>query len=510
MYRKAITAILVLILLVGLLPGCTEHPYPPTEFGDETYPEGVTKIIMTYQTMGSSHLDDLKMVEAAVNEISVAEIGVAVEFKTIDAVEAFTAYSSWISNGQTVDLMVLNYQDILGYISKEMLYPIDDLLEQYAPGIQKTMAEGYRLSEGSVVDGKTYGVTCVPQCAGGGGGLWVPKRYLTEVGFDFQEKKVYSMDDLDRLFALLKEMYPDKYPLGQITSVDLSSTMSFYYKSDDTLGTSIVSGGIVEEGTNRIENLFASERYYQFLQYLRKWYKMGYIYPEAATTNATKHELAQNGMILTYPLASSPGIIGEDAFGEEAVCLRTTEVTTGAQYSKAGFWSIPVTSSSPEAAMKFLNLMLSDERITNLLAWGIEGRHYVITDPERGIIDYPEGVNSTNSTYVNPLGLYGDRRKLYAFKTEELRQAQADYSQEALANTIGIRGFIYSPSNVKSQLAVLEAIVAQYVPILESGSVDLDVYYPAFLEALEKAGIDEVIADKQQQLDAWLAQQENS
>lgn len=508
---KKITAIcLILVLLMGLLPGCTEQESPPTQHTGTTYPDGITKIIMTYQTMGLSHLEDLRKVEAAINEISVAEIGVAVEFKTVDAVEAFTAYSSWISNGQTIDLMVLNYQDILGYISKEMLYPIDGLLEQYAPGIRKTMAEGYKLSEGSVVDGKTYGMVSVPQCAGSGGGLWIPKRYLEEVDFDFQEKKIYSMDELDRLFALLKEKYPDKYPLGQITSIDVSSTMSFYQKLGDTLGTGLSSGGIIEEGSNRVENIFATEQYYRFLQYLRKWYKLGYIYPEAATTNATKHDLAQSGIILTYPLSSSPGIIGDDAFGEETVCLRTTSINSGAQYSKAGFWTIPVTSSSPEAAMKFLNLMLSDERITNLLAWGIEGEHYVFVDREQGIIDYPEGIDSSNITYLNPLGLYGDKRKQYVLKSEDLREIQEAYSQEALDNPSGIRGFIYSPSNVESQLDMLEAIVAQYVPILESGSVDLDVYYPAFLEALEKAGIDEVIADKQQQLDAWLAQQENS
>ena len=209
-------------------------------------------------------------------------------------------------------------------------------------------------------------------------------------------------------------------------------------------------------------------------------------------------------------LPSGLRIIGDDAFGEETVCLRTTSINSGAQYSKAGFWTIPVTSSSPEAAMKFLNLMLSDERITNLLAWGIEGEHYVFVDREQGIIDYPEGIDSSNITYLNPLGLYGDKRKQYVLKSEDLREIQEAYSQEALDNPSGIRGFIYSPSNVESQLDMLEAIVAQYVPILESGSVDLDVYYPAFLEALEKAGIDEVIADKQQQLDAWLAQQEYS
>lgn len=47
-------------------------------------------------------------------------------------------------------------------------------------------------------------------------------------------------------------------------------------------------------------------------------------------------------------------------------------------------------------------------------------------------------------------------------------------------------------------------MVATYVPVLESGSVDLDENYQDFLTALEEAGIDRIIADKQRQLDEWL------
>ena len=50
-------------------------------------------------------------------------------------------------------------------------------------------------------------------------------------------------------------------------------------------------------------------------------------------------------------------------------------------------------------------------------------------------------------------------------------------------------------------------MVAQYLPSLESGSVDLDTYYPEFIDALKAAGVDEVIADKQQQFDEWRAKQ---
>ena len=46
--------------------------------------------------------------------------------------------------------------------------------------------------------------------------------------------------------------------------------------------------------------------------------------------------------------------------------------------------------------------------------------------------------------------------------------------------------------------------MGQYVPALETGSVNPDVVLPEFLEALEAAGIQECIAENQKQLDQWL------
>ena len=50
-----------------------------------------------------------------------------------------------------------------------------------------------------------------------------------------------------------------------------------------------------------------------------------------------------------------------------------------------------------------------------------------------------------------------------------------------------------------NEITALAAVAAQYVPALESGSVDLDTYYPQFIQAMKDAGIDAVIADKQAQ-----------
>ena len=68
-----------------------------------------------------------------------------------------------------------------------------------------------------------------------------------------------------------------------------------------------------------------------------------------------------------------------------------------------------------------------------------------------------------------------------------------------------VEGFVYSTRETSGQIAAVDKVVERYMPFLESGCLDLDVYYPRFLEELSEAGIDEVIADKQAQYDAWRA-----
>lgn len=505
--RKGIrlSALVILtVMFIVLLAACTVKK-GDTEQDSKIQNEPKTDhIIMTFQTMHYSGLEDLDKVVEAINAITVPEIGVEVEFRIIDAVDSFTQYFLWLSNNETVDLMVLNYQDITAYISKGMLLPLDELLSKLAPDINSIMEEGYHLTEGNTAGGKVYGVAMVPFCSGSGGGIWIPKRYMDEAGENYDPKHVYSLDELSRIFKKLKELYPNSYPLGQITAGNTYSTMNFYKGQVDGLGGDISTGAILSSDSTKVSNLFLSNLYQDFLNHLREWYMAGYIYPDAAITETNIIELISSGLVMSYPIISIPGFAAEAFLDENIVCLRTSEVLLMPGYVKSSCWTIPVTSSNPEAAMKFLNMMYGDERISNLLQWGIEGEHYVVTDEENRLAAFPEGINSTNNKYYNPLGLYGDARNNYFNGSIKLKEEQQKYTEEAIENQRGFKGFAYSTAKVDKKISAIQKVVEKYVPVLESGRVDISIYYEEFLRELEHAGIDEVIADKQAQLDEWL------
>lgn len=68
-------------------------------------------------------------------------------------------------------------------------------------------------------------------------------------------------------------------------------------------------------------------------------------------------------------------------------------------------------------------------------------------------------------------------------------------------------GFTYDPSGVSNEISALSNVKSQYISALGSGTVDPEKTLPEFIQALKDAGIDKVIAEKQEQFDKWLSDQ---
>lgn len=486
--------IFCIVLAMILLSGCSI----PGKQGQAASTPYASHIVVTLPTVESSDMTGLTEVEAAVNAITVPEIGVEVEFLTVSAVQSPTEYPRMITAGKQIDLMVLNNENINSYAEQKMLLPLDGLLEEY--GKQLPMMDFPRLK--IACGGITYGLDIPGSETALCAGLWIPRHLLEEVAFPYDSERIYTFDELDDLFVLLKTAYPNAYPLGQITSNYSFSTASFFLGMafDSLFSEDPAVLQIDKPGTDLVD-LYETDAYLNWLEYMRKWYLDGYIYPDSAITTATSIGLMQAGIVLTVPQTGSPYILGAVTLEEDMVAMRLSPIRNGSRGTTGIFWTIPITSKEPEAAAKFLNMMYTDERIVNLMAWGIPGRDYTL--------DAPGGFSALDSArYINPLGVFGDSRLCYEPDKETKNAALAAFDRKAERVNEQYVGFVFDSSKLTQELLEIEKVKQEYLKLLEAGCVDLDTVYPEFVQKLHDAGIQRVIAEKQRQLDLWLAEQE--
>lgn len=492
---KRIICVLLCVLLTTMLLVACDAPSDPTK---PVSSGPVEHIVVSYPVGPNAQTAGLPEVEAAINAITVPELGVEVELMKVDASKTATVYPNSITQGKQIDLMVLNNENIENYAKGGLVMPLDALLESYGHGILDIHNTYASLFDGTILNGVTYGVGIPAVSVGTCGGLWTNQALLDEMSFHYEPDKIYTLKELDVLFSRIKAAYPDSYPLGQITNAFPFSTSSFFLGlfcdtlSGDTPGALELSG-------TQIVNQYELPQYTELLQYMRKWYLDGYIYPDSAITSATSLSLYASGIVKTVPLAGYPFLLTDEIMGQGTVCLRLSPIRTIRSDSTGIFWTIPVTSHAPEAAMQFLNMMYTDARIVNLLTWGIRGRDYALES--NGTFRPLDGAQ-----LLNNLGLFGDQRLCYEVNGDARKAIRAAFSSKAVAVHPEYNGFHFDTTDLQQELLRIDQIKNTYLKLLESGCVDYDTVYPEFIQALYDAGLQRVMDEKQRQFDTWLAQ----
>ncbi|HAL74114.1 MAG TPA: hypothetical protein DCM45_03350 [Clostridiales bacterium] len=519
--KKLFSILLAVVLTMSLLAGCagsgtTVPTTTPTTTATPTTTEATTtgptswtgeisKIIMTYLTLGVTP-KDLDKVVSKVNEISKAKVGVEVEFKAISAYDAFTEFPLWISTGEQVDLMMPLLQNLSSFVSQGMILPLDELLAENAPAITRLDSEGFPLILNNIFNDEVYAVATIGNVYGMGAAYFIDKPTLQAAGVTPDESKIYSLDDMTTVFAALKAKSPSTYPAGIGAIGYTNSSFTFIAGIADNLAASQSSGVLLGTDGTTIVNLFESAEYKAYLDHLHAWNKAGYIYPDAATTDTSTIALVAAGTVDGYFMASAPIQRMGTPFGTTTDQVAMFKLSPVYQSSQgAGGWVVPITAAEPEAAIRFLDLTFADPELCNLIQWGIEGEHYVVKDKSINLVGFPDGVDGQTSGYYNTLGLYGDQRFVSIWDPNNDQAKNDAYTAEAMKNKTKAIGYRYDPTAKAAQITAITAVVAQYLPALETGSVDLNTYYPEFIAALKSAGIDEIIADNQAQFDDWLA-----
>ncbi len=494
--RKLTRIALAALLIVGLTLGTVGF-----SLADTTY----DKVVYAYATFNNIPSDEtLATVEDAINAITRDKIGVEVELMPIAIWDYSSTVSLALQGGEKIDVFQ-TLGDLNTAISTGMAQDITDIMSSCAPETETLIGDNWLAACSQA--GRLYGIPTLKPIA-----LTPMLVYRQDIadalGLDMSA--VNSVSDITAVLQAVKDAYPDMTPMAAVNTGNIG--LGLTVPDVDYLTDNYYSPkGVLMNDELTVVDFYASDAFRDLCNLARTWYTNGLVMKDAATTSSTAAELMSSGNYFCY-LASYSYPEADTAASLEAQCggydlgakivgsafLDTTSIN-------ALTWCVASTSSVPEAALKFLNLTFTDTDVCNLIIYGLEGRDYVKNDD--GTVSYPEGQEAATVPYTAQLscGTLGNFFIMYPMAGTDPASLTWELEQNQSAKTSVAMGFTFDSSSVKTEYTAVTNVIDQYLAGLICGSVDPATEIPVFLERLSEAGLSDIIAAKQAQLDAWVA-----
>ena len=479
---KKLLAVLLAAALINVVPVMADN-------------DDVEHLIVTLVNY-SNQYPDIDMVAEAISEITRESIGVEVEIQMSDFASYRQNITLALSGGEQLDLV---FTGILGYTNTALQGYLldlneDDLLETYGQGVIEAVG-GMDNINAAKVDGIVYGAPAIHDWATGHGCYAIRQDLLEEVGYEVTDEDIVqaTQEEVDGWLAKIHEKFPDIEtfrPTGTFTNQFMDCALI----SDNVFGV------LLDYGKEPVvENLFTSESYLKNLMVFRNYYLNGYISKDAATDTTSVTTLMQSDALAAYNTGGKPGIRAQESrISKPVVIFQTKE---DLQNNIANFtWSIPYTTADPVAAMKLMNEFYSNPEVANILAYGIEGVHYNLVDGQVELVENP-GYTTLIWDQPNELQLYTTTAN-----DPDVWERTKEFNENCRKPVSG--GFTFDPTPVSDQISACQNVYEEYQKSLEYGLVDPEPAIEEMNERLMGCGLQDIIDEKQRQLDEWLAAQE--
>ncbi|RTE11263.1 ABC transporter substrate-binding protein [Paenibacillus whitsoniae] len=484
------------VLLAGCSSNGSEKPQNVTNGSGSTGELKPYEIVMMFPF--NNQPKELQVVTEEINRITKEKMNATVKLVPISFGTWAQQTTVMLAGNEKIDLM---YSSVRGSFNNTValghFIPLDELIAKYGQNAKKALDEqNPQILNATKVNGKIYGLPNIKDLASDYG-VTMRKDLVEKYKIDINSIK--TLDDLDAIFKMIKDNEPGVTPTVKYGSTIIDSYVGSLI---DPLGNQF---GVLPIHGNELKvvNWFETKEYENLLKTVRRWYLAGYIAKDAATDTETKYNLVKAGRGFSWLSSMKPGIEQQEtrSTGKEMVSVRLSPPITTTDKITGSSWSIVRSSENPERAMMLLDLLYTNKDLQNLFSWGVEGKHYV---KKGDVIDFPEGVNASNSGYNLQQGyMFGNQFLSYIWNGDDpqLWDKMSKFNKSAVISRA--IGFSFNAEPVKTEIAAANNVINQFRVALETGMLDPESKLPEFNKQLKAAGLDKIIAEKQKQLDEW-------
>lgn len=491
---KFISTLCVLTLMLTALAACGGSKPASTTDGSQATPdtskdsETTSKDIptLTWWTIGGQVPNNFSKAVDAMNAYTAEKIGVKVDIKVASWGEWDTKMNTIVNTGEPFDIMFTNSGKYSKQVAMGAFADITDLVQSETPDLYKLIPE--KVWEGTKIGGKYYSVPTYKDSALTQ--YWVfDDKYVQKYNIDINNIK--TLQDLDKPLRDMKAGEGKSfYPLPMTQGEGLNGFFNDY--DDLTLGFPPI-GVKADDASRTVVSVLEQPDVMANLKLLHQWYQDGIINPDAPTK--TENDKGRPFFAAqAFPGAEVSWQINDAIEKYDMVQHYGPIYTTSTIQGSLN--AISANSKYKKEALKYLELVNTDPKLRNMLAFGELGVDYNNVDGEKVI-------ERTSDTW--PLAAYtqGTFFNLAVTKGAPEDQWEQVKKLNDAATSSTVLGFALDITDLQTEVANCQAVWDKYKYELITGASDPETMVPKITAELKSAGMDTIMQAAQEQINNY-------
>ena len=449
---------------------------------------------------------DNAMVLEELNKMSSELIGVECDIQYFQNDQLLIS----IQSGEVFDIYFTCswYNNFNQAVSQGLFANLDGKVQEMAPDLYASMTEDvWELAHSS--DGGLYAIPVKKDYAMMNF-ITYPADKAAELGFEIPDRITAWSDLTDFLVAWKATLADNEYP------VLIGGNPAGMESSFDFIDRTAMIGCIF--GTTDVVTAFDDPEVMERYRTMAEWYKLGLVNPDAAQLNESSIDTTKEriGFVQAWP---GYDYSVSNGYNTDMTCFFGPNLSTDGVQGSMNALSVTLEEDEARmaAALKYIELCHTNQLFNDTMRYGVQGYHWNYVTEEQSAA-CAGGVLRTEVGTSN-YAPWGFSQPAYFETSIAVSQEQVDgiakapvmdqYDQyyDAIAtsaNVSAMAGFTWDSSAFTTNLAEITAIKDEYYKDFATGTRPIDDVYDEFMQKMNDAGLQDMIADAQAQLDAYL------
>ena len=445
--------------------------------------------------LGNGDQEDIDIVQEEINDYLEDKINTTLELKTFMWGDDFEQrLVLMMAAGEPYDInytanWAANYRECS---LKSYYKDITDMLDIYAPKTKQLL--GKNILKGAEVKGRVYALPVYNSSIINNYGILLNEDLVNKYKVDVS--KIKKLQDLEPILKTIKSK--EKKVIGFYPFNSYGDSVVNLLTYDRLLD---VPGAVLRDGkSTKVVNEYETSEAKALFSLMNKWYKAGYI-PKISEPDNNYYRKNTGNIFAMYSRISA--FTGDEVWistGYDYIPIQLGKAALTTSSVTGSMQAVSANSENPERALMLLELVNTDETLSNLINHGIEGYHYEkIGTNNFNILD--EGLE-----YYNPgtSWLFGNESITYLSPVidSDIWSKQNEYFKNAVPSPL--LGFEVNSDALTKQLANIRVVERKYLNSLASGKADPTSTLSKMNSEMNKAGLKKVLAEMQKQVDKFV------